>query len=181
MNVYAVLLHFAGDMVSSAIVLAEGLLLHFLPYHGWMDYVDPAVGIVIVLIIAWSAFPLVKHCSYILLQSTGDLAMADIRSRILAISGVINVHDLHVWMLVDGVSIGTVHVAVEEGTDFAFVKERVREVFHAHDVHSPTIQPEVVPMHFEGANYCTENCVQDCSEDWCCRKVKESAEETGHH
>ena len=44
-------------MVSSAVVLATGILLHFVDGQ-WTLYIDPAASLLIVLLILWTTVPL---------------------------------------------------------------------------------------------------------------------------
>lgn len=39
-------------------------------------------------------------------------------------------HDFHVWQLVDGLVISSVHISVEEGADFINVVEEIKKIFH---------------------------------------------------
>lgn len=61
------------------------------------------------------------------------------------VEGVIGLHDLHVWQLVDGMTIASVHVLCEEGSDFSHLVKDVKKVFHDKGIHSSSIQPEFVP------------------------------------
>lgn len=68
-NMWGVFIHYAGDMLSSAVVLAMGFIIHFVDAK-WTLYIDPASSLLIVALILWTTIPLVKDCSMILLQST---------------------------------------------------------------------------------------------------------------
>jgi zinc transporter 1 len=58
------------------------------------------------------------------------------------VTGVISVHDLHVWQLDDAVFITSVHLVCPEGCDDEQVLKDVREIFHKHKLHSSAIQIE---------------------------------------
>lgn len=92
---------------------------------------------------------------------------------------------MHMWQLIDGMTITSVHIAVEEGADFTNIVKEVRKLLHDYGIHSSSIQPEFVPrttnkvnplysdhflIYIQPADYCEENCVQECDEDWCCKK-----------
>jgi len=50
------------------------------------------------------------------LQTTPDeVNMESLRKKMSKIEGLLSLHDLHVWQLVDGMFISSVHVSVEEG------------------------------------------------------------------
>jgi len=152
------------------LILATGLILKY--FEGsWTDYIDPAISVLIVALILWTTIPLVKKCSIILLQSTpAELEMEDLREDLLAIAGVESVHELHVWELTDGMHVSSAHMQVEEGVEWAIIVKRVRKVLHEHGIHSSCIQPEFVPKNKPLKGYCEENCVDNCEEDWCCKK-----------
>lgn len=84
------------------------------------------------------------------------------------IRGIISVHDLHIWQLVDGLVIASVHVDVLHGADWAGVAGKIRKVFHKHRIHSVTIQPEFHEEGFSGSAVCDNMCVSECMEAWCC-------------
>jgi len=69
LNSWGVIIHYAGDMLSSAVVLVMGLILHFVDSE-WTQYIDPTSSLLIVALILWTTVPLVRDCSMILLQST---------------------------------------------------------------------------------------------------------------
>ena len=52
--------------------------------------------------------------------------MEKVKSQIEDLGEVISVHDLHVWQLVDGLIVCSVHVLVEVGCDFNELSAKVR-------------------------------------------------------
>jgi hypothetical protein len=87
----------------------------------------------------------VKACSIILLQATPtEIDLSSLKEEVRSISGVVNVHDLHCWQLVNDLPICSLHVAIEEGTDFNILVAEVKELLHEYGIHSSTIQPEFV-------------------------------------
>lgn len=84
---------------------------------------------------------------------------------------MLDVHDLHVWELVDKLVIASVHVRVRDSDvhHAQSVMARAKAVFHKHGVHSCTLQPEFVPQDGPNTTPCQLNCVEDCAEDWCCK------------
>jgi zinc transporter 1 len=170
MNTKAVFLHFLGDAISSLCVLATGLILHFFQSTHWIQYLDPASSLLIVVIIAFTTVPLVKRCSMILLQSVpSEVDLDAVSHKTSRVDGVVSVHDLHVWQLVDGMIIASVHLMVTEGADVGFIVYQVKQIFHSYGIHSSAIQPEFVKT-ITQENYCVQNCVEECEADWCCKK-----------
>jgi len=172
MNVHAVFLHYLGDAISSLMVLVSGCFIHFFKGQKWTEYIDPISSLIIVGFILWTTLPLVKRCSMILLQSTPtEIDMERVRIALHGVEGLLSLHDLHIWQLVDGMIIASVHVAVEEGADFTALVTEVKRIFHEFGIHSSAIQPEFVPRNFQDAEFCEQNCVKECDEDWCCKKT----------
>ncbi len=182
LNVWAMFLHFLGDALSSLFVLATALLVFFFPAQNnkWVEYIDPAFSLVVVIIILWTSIPLVRAVARVLLQSTSDdLNLAHVTRTLSKIEGVLSVHDVHVWELVDGMAIASLHVDLAPGSDFTAISSKMKHVLHAYGIHSATIQPEFVSggTARNGGGLCLDMCVDSCSEDWCCRHMLKSTSE----
>jgi len=138
----------------------------------WTLYIDPVSSLVIVLLIMYTTIPLIKRCSIILLQSTPEeVNMEHLKKKMSKVEGLLSVHDLHVWQLVDGMIISSVHVAVEEGADFNVLTMEIKKIFHEAGIHSTSIQPEFIPRSQPTTVFCLQNCIPKCDEDWCCNRT----------
>jgi len=170
-NMWAVFIHYLGDAVSSLIVLGTGILLHYF-HAGWALYIDPVSSLIIVVLIVSTTVPLVKRCSVILLQGVPEqIDMDSLRSEIGKLDYIVSIHDLHIWQLVDGMTIASVHILVEEGGNLGDVLYHVKRIFHKYGIHSSAIQPEFIQSPSVQTNFCAQNCVEECDEDWCCKKT----------
>jgi len=177
-NTWAVFIHFLGDAISSLFVLATGLILHFFKANGWTKYIDPISSLLIVILIVATTVPLVKRCSMILLQSVpSEIDLDAVRTKTRLVEGVISVHDLHVWQLVDGMVIASVHLMIEDGTDVGNVVYQVKQIFHTFGIHSSAIQPEFIKSVVTKEPFCAQNCVEECEADWCCKKGADNAKD----
>ncbi|HEY5483306.1 MAG TPA: hypothetical protein VIK31_05775 [Propionibacteriaceae bacterium] len=55
---------------------------------------------------------------YVLMESTPrGLSLQAVRDRILAVPGVVGVHDLHAWQITAGLPMITAHVIAADGVD----------------------------------------------------------------
>ncbi|BGP57477.1 Zinc resistance conferring protein [Rhodotorula sphaerocarpa] len=143
MNMRGVFLHVLGDALGNVGVIAAGLFIWLTDYW-WKMYFDPAVSLVITIIIFSSALPLVKSASFVLLQGVPSSVPLDrLRSSIASVPGVLNVHDLHVWSLSESKIVASVHIMVK-GPDLVKVSKEIKRRFHRFGIHSSTIQPEIV-------------------------------------
>lgn len=148
LNMRGVFLHVMGDALGNIGVIASALLI-WLTSWSWRFYFDPAISLVITVIILGSAIPLCKAASRILLQAVPvGLSVDDIREDIEELPGVISCHHLHVWQLSDTQLVASLHIQVDceikgEGSaSYMHLARQVRRCLHEYGIHSSTIQPE---------------------------------------
>ncbi|XP_049850958.1 probable zinc transporter protein DDB_G0282067 isoform X2 [Schistocerca gregaria] len=170
MNIRAVFIHFLGDSCTSVFVLFVGLLIHYQQGSYWIRYVDPTSSLLIIAIILYTCIPLLRQCCSIVLQSVPKgIPLGVVKLQVEALPNVHGVHDLHVWSLIDGMLIGSVHLGIVSPLDWDSVQKKVREIFHKFGIHSLTIQPEFIELPQEDFKICKQNCLPECLEDWCCK------------
>ena len=76
---------------------------------------DPIVSLLIAAMILWSSYGILRESATILLEGTPPgTDMPAVIAAIKAVSGVLDVHDLHVWMVGPGVVACSCHVVVGE-------------------------------------------------------------------
>lgn len=104
LNTRAAVLHMASDAVVSAGVAAAGAIILAAGGAYWLD---PAVSLVIGLVIGAQGVRLLRQASRVLLeQAPPGIDLDQLRQRVLAVPGVTGVHDVHVWSVSD-----TLHAA----------------------------------------------------------------------
>nr|CAH7757232.1 unnamed protein product [Callosobruchus chinensis] len=152
MNMRGVFLHVLSDALGSVIVIISAL---------YKVYIDPALSIVLVLLILHSVWPLLRDSALILLQTVPTHIQVDaIQTRLLE--------------NVEGVC--------RNLSEYMKIAEKVKEFFHNEGIHSTTIQPEFVdytdlPMNsIEQRNDASDDCFLDCpkpesSDDNCVRNT----------
>lgn len=110
-NTAAARLHVIGDLLGSVGAVGAALLVR------WMDWLwaDPAISIIVSLLILNSAWRLLARCAHILLEGTPEgLEVNDIAKALReSVAGVEDVHHLHVWQLAGGSRIATLHVRLD--------------------------------------------------------------------
>lgn len=95
-NIRSVFLHMLGDTLSTAAVIAGGAAILFTG----MTWIDPVLSILIAAMILWSSVGIVRETLNILLEGTPrNLRLGAVREAMQSVSGVMNVHDLHIWSL----------------------------------------------------------------------------------
>lgn len=142
-NIRSVFLHMLGDTLSTAAVILGGLGILFTG----QQWIDPLLSLIIAVMILWSSVGIVRETLHILLEGTPrSLNLADVRSAMQKIEGVINVHDLHVWSLTSQSHALASHVQVQEMAlaDCEALLQRINHQLRDHyGIHHTTIQFEI--------------------------------------
>ncbi|KAL8695911.1 MAG: hypothetical protein Q9224_003082 [Gallowayella concinna] len=148
LNMRGVFLHVMGDALGNIGVIASALIIRFTSW-GWKQYADPAISLIITVIILCSAIPLCKAASRILLQAVpAGISRDDIRADIQKLPGVIGCHHIHIWGLNDTKIVSSLHIQVafdftgEGSARYMQLARAVRRCLHAYGIHNVTIQPE---------------------------------------
>lgn len=99
-NMLGIFIHITGDFLGSVGVIISAIFLLVFPNHSWTVYIDPSVSVILAIVILTSAVPLVITSSKVLVQGVPKgINVSDITSQILALDGVVGVHELHVWQV----------------------------------------------------------------------------------
>jgi cobalt-zinc-cadmium efflux system protein len=113
-NIRSVFLHMLGDTLSTAAVIAGGAGILFT--H--LQWIDPVLSLIIAGMILWSSWGIVRETLNILLEGTPkNLSLAEIRASMAGVTGVADVHDLHVWSLGSSSHALASHVTIESHED----------------------------------------------------------------
>jgi cobalt-zinc-cadmium efflux system protein len=110
-NIRSALLHEVGDTLSTAAVIAGGWVI-----LATGDYwIDSALSFGIGILILWSGFGIVRETLNILLEGTPrGLKLELVEDAIRSISGVNDVHDLHVWSIGSETRALSCHIAIAD-------------------------------------------------------------------
>jgi cobalt-zinc-cadmium efflux system protein len=109
---------------------------------GW-TMIDPIVAAVIGLWILPRAWRLAASALRVLLQvAPAHLDLEAIRRELLAMPGVVDVHDLHVWTLTSEMDVASAHVMIGRGIDPHGVLDQARVLLLEHEIAHATIQVE---------------------------------------
>ena len=139
-NVRAAFMHMAADAVISVGVIVAGLLVAFTG----AQWIDPLASIVIVLVILWGTFDLLKDAADMALDAAPrGVDVKAIETYLAAQPGVAGVHDLHVWSMGAASSAMTAHLLMPEIADNDAFLERLCEAMDKKfDVDHATFQIE---------------------------------------
>ncbi|CCJ29480.1 unnamed protein product [Pneumocystis jirovecii] len=184
LNMKGVFLHVLGDALGNFGVIISALFI-WLSNYSWKYYADPFISMVISIIISINTLPLIKSSSLILLQvAPKDIHVEDIKEDISSISGVISIHELHIWQLSDTKLIASAHILIGFSPDnaekYMNLIASIRQCLHAYGIHSSTIQIEFQGVYPHKAFFtennnrrsscCLLECVggEECFDNRCC-------------
>jgi cobalt-zinc-cadmium efflux system protein len=169
-NMRSAFLHMAGDTLSTAAVIAGGAGI-LLTGQNW---IDPVLSLIIAALILWSSSGIVRETLNILLEGTPrGINLLEICTQVEAVTGVINVHDLHVWNIGSQSRALACHVTIDDipPSESAAILGQINHILKDHfDICHSTIQ-------FEDRNCMViHGCVVPPEE-----MVGTAAGEHGHH
>jgi cobalt-zinc-cadmium efflux system protein len=99
-----------GDLIGSVLVIIAAVVIVTTGY----DAADPIASIAIAVLIVPRALMLLRDVVRVLFESApADTDVAEIREHILGATGVVAVHDVHVWQITSGAPVFSAHVEVE--------------------------------------------------------------------
>ena len=125
LNLEGVLRHSAADALGSLGVVVSGLVVLA---TGW-DYADPIVGILIGVLIVIGSWRLVSEPLAVLMEEApAGVDVQQVGRAMVAVPGVREVHDLHVWTVTSGFPALAAHVLTEPTEDVDEVRQRVETV-----------------------------------------------------
>lgn len=140
LNVRGALTHMLADALGSvgAMVAALGLWLG-------LPAADAAVSVLVALLVLVGSWRLLRDSARRLLQfAPASTPPASIRSGLLEIDGVCDLHDLHIWALDDDQVILTAHLVVGTDTSISEVRQRAeRFLEETFDITHTTLQMEM--------------------------------------
>ena len=141
-NMRSAFLHMAGDTLSTAAVIAGGAGILFTG----QNWIDPVLSLLIAALILWSSISIVRETFNILLEGTPQgVSLQEIRAGMEAVSGVLNVHDLHCWSLGSQSRAVACHVTIADipPSESACILESLNHVLKDHfNICHTTIQFE---------------------------------------
>ncbi len=143
LNIRGAFLHMAADaLVSVGVVISGALYL----WQGW-TWIDPVVSLAIAVVIiigTWSLFYRSLHLLFDGVPESIDLEA--VRGSLLALPGVEDLHDLHIWAMATNENALTAHLVLEEGTAQTdkLVEQASENLHELFEIRHVTLQTETV-------------------------------------
>jgi cobalt-zinc-cadmium efflux system protein len=142
-NVRSAYVHMIGDAVSAFGVVIAGIII---ATTQWL-LADPIVSLVIAALILYSSYGVLSESATVLLEGTpAGTDMPAVIDAMKNVAGVLDVHDLHVWMVGPGVVACSCHIVVAEQSvreGQQVLRAVVRDIEQRFHITHTTVQVEV--------------------------------------
>ncbi|MDX1702386.1 MAG: cation diffusion facilitator family transporter [Melioribacteraceae bacterium] len=110
LNIKGAYLHMLADTVISLGVVISGLII----YLTNLFWIDPAISIIIALMIFWSTYKLLRDSTKLSLDAVPDsINIEDVKLLLDGFQEINEFHDLHIWALSTTESALTVHLTID--------------------------------------------------------------------
>ncbi|UVI32013.1 cation diffusion facilitator family transporter [Paenibacillus spongiae] len=139
-NVRSAYLHVIGDALGSVGAIVAGLFMLVFEWY----IADPIISVVVSLLILKSAWGVMKTAVHILMEGTPPTIDSDqVKKTLLAIDGVQEVHDLHIWTVSSGLDSLTCHIMIDHDGDSQFIlQQAIQQIEQKYRIQHTTIQVE---------------------------------------
>lgn len=140
LNVRAALLHVLGDLLGSVAALISGIVIYL---TGWTA-IDPLLSFFICALILVSSLRLLREVLHVIMEGVPQyLDLHQVGSTMAATTGVVQVHDLHIWTLASGRVALSAHVVIHDMRQWNTLLDTLRHLLHEqYDIEHITLQPE---------------------------------------
>ena len=162
LNQKAVNLHMLEDTFGWTAVLIGAVVMRFTDF----SVIDPIMSVGVAIFILFNSVKNLKEVLDLFLEKTPhDISIEEIKKHILDISGVLDVHHIHVRSFDGYNNYATMHI-VADG-DGVIIKKRIKEELREHGIWHTTLE--------------LESADEECCEINCCPKAMGQSTHHHHH
>lgn len=142
LNVKSTFLHMLSDAVSSVGVIVAAIFIKF--WH--ITWLDPAITILVALIVLREAVRIVVESINILMESNPDIALEAVKETVLAVPEIKNIHHVHIWRFSGEQIMMDAHINVDSAmtvSELETIYDKVAEqLYNKFTINHVTLQAE---------------------------------------
>jgi cobalt-zinc-cadmium efflux system protein len=142
MNAKAAFLHLMEDVFGWVAVLIGAIAIRLWGFF-WLD---PLLSVGINVYIVFRAVPILLQALRVMLQYVpGELSVEEVSDLITGVSGIQDVHDIHLWTLDGTYTLLSAHVVTDGDRSLSELeqqKDKIREILHTHGIQHVTLELE---------------------------------------
>ncbi|HVS66440.1 MAG TPA: cation diffusion facilitator family transporter [Thermoanaerobaculia bacterium] len=139
LNVKGAWLHLVADTLGSLQAIIAGAAIWA---FGW-NLADAIASILIAILVTWSAWSLLRETVNVLMEGTPrHIDAQEVESALVAVDGVVGIHDLHIWTITSGFESLSVHARVRGRERRDILRELRQVVRERFGIEHSTVQLE---------------------------------------
>ncbi len=143
-NTKAAMVHVMGDLLGSVAALGAGAIIY---YTGWLQ-ADPLLSVLVTLLILKSTISVLRESYHFLMEGVPhSIDYLLVGEHLEQVSGVLSVHDLHVWEMTPGQAALIGHVEIDDMQEWPNLLRAIkRMLLERHGIDHVTLQAELPDM-----------------------------------
>lgn len=142
LNVKSAYLHMMADALVSAGIMVGGIII----YYTQLYWIDPALSIIIVIVILIGTWGLLKESLKLVLDGVPkDIDIENIKTNAAKIEGIRDLHHIHVWAMSTTENAMTAHLVVDKSKDpdqITAIKNDLKHTLQHMDIQHITLETE---------------------------------------
>jgi len=146
-NERVVSLHLLEDVLGWAAILIGAVVMSFVE----LPIIDPIMSIAIACYVLFNVYKNIKQSFRIILQGTPqEVSINEVGEILNAITGVENMHDLHLWSIDGNYNVLTVHIVIKKAVsmpELSLLKNEIRKALQSKNIEHVTIEFETEDEH----------------------------------
>jgi len=151
LNIKSAYLHMMADALVSLAIMFGGIMIYFTGLY----WIDPVASLIIVIVILWSTWALLKESVALTLDAVPkDIDLEQIKNQAEKIAGIKNLHHIHVWAISTTENAMTAHLVVDQFKDndeVTSIKNQLKHLLQHMNIQHVTLETE----------YSNENCKKE--------------------
>jgi len=142
LNIKSAYLHMMADALVSAGIMVGGIIIYYTRQY----WIDPVMSIIIVLVILWSTWGLLKESLALTLDAVPkDIDIEMIKNKAEKITGIKDLHHIHVWAMSTTENAMTAHLVVDQHKDneeISSIKNELKHTLQHMNIQHITLETE---------------------------------------
>lgn len=140
LNTRAAMIHALGDLLGSLVAIVAGVIIY---YTSW-SIADPILSLIVIILLIISNYKLIKKSIIILMAGVPEhLNYEEVGKDLLAVDGIQEVHDLHIWYISANKAALAAHVVTDKPDNWPEILKNCQKMLVTkHSIDHVTLQYE---------------------------------------
>jgi len=142
LNIKSAYVHLMADALVSLAIVIGGIAMYYLQWF----WIDPLLSIVVVLVILFTTWHLLKNSLRLSLDAVPeDISVADVRTTAMTLDGVKDLHHIHIWAISTTENALTAHLVLSRSTTIneeQKIKHELKHLLEHKNIHHITLETE---------------------------------------